>query len=189
MTDLLALALDFDARLEGREWGSPAEYYLIGDGEFTLLWTLLEHPADSLQTAWDQGKRAANAEALALITEGWRHLTLEEMAERHPDYFSDLLNEARARVADFDLPVDPEALMEDSWAEVLKTVAPAVMPVTLRTEVRNAVVIGRDGTQVYVIRERDGEPVALPTIPPEHITESRVPDYMHQFLNGKRPTE
>lgn len=193
--DLVEAARDLDARLDRRVWGSAAEVWVCTqEGWLHLDEIRIEgHPATMLQRAWDEGVRVPHPGSLALgmAVEGWRALTLDEVAEVEPEFYEQLLDEAKQRVTlSPDLDLDLEELAEDSWRAVTDSTPSGLLPENLRVEVRNCAVIGKDGTQVYVIRDRDGDgPTTLPTIGPEQIDEARVPAYMHMFLNRRRPEE
>jgi hypothetical protein len=186
MSDTLLLKLE--EFLEEDGWGLPARLFSIkgplAEPKIKPFADFQSHPCDILRDLWHSGARLPDgAVGLALVVEGYRHLKPEEL----PDATRmQLLAEARkAEVADEEI----ETAVQNAWMATVQGLSAADMPERLRKEVRNSVAVLDNGWQMYVIRDRGGEPEVLEPIPPHRLERSRVPHFMWLFLTNQEPTD
>ncbi|NUS02038.1 MAG: hypothetical protein HOV97_05685 [Nonomuraea sp.] len=187
-----ALLLELEEVLEESGWGRPAMFYVIEGTEdkpvFLPFAEIAGHPCDVLQGMWRSGARPSErAIGLALVVEGERHLRLEEFKEREPEGYQGIYETAAEKYAG-DLDVI-ETAVETAWREMCSEVSPASMPESRRVHVRNSVAVLHNGWTLIVNRDQGGDPEALDPVSPTRLTQSRVPDFMWQFLMGKEPVD
>lgn len=187
-----ALLLGLEKVLEEAGWDQVPRLYLIEGSEveptFRPFVEVVGHPCDVLQQMWHEGVRVPEATiGLALIVEGERHLRTAELEVRAPASYADLLKTA-AEQHGGDLDAIQVAV-ETAWTQTCAEVSPLSMPENFRVHVRNSVAVLHTGWTLMVIRDRGGDPEVLDPVPPKRLAESRVPDFMWQFLTGKEPVD
>lgn len=198
-SDALSKAmLLLESDLEARGWDQPIGVYAIGGtmedpilSKFPI--DVQAHPVELLQELWDHGVRIQpQAIGIAVSSEAWRYLTLDEMAERDPE-----------RYETFTKLVEPlfEGLSEEERRKRLaqsltqfqrtRLPGPASMPDSLRRELRSITAVFRTGEIASAMRDRGGEPrfdLYRPGDSKRAYT-GRVPEAMTKFLNNERPSE
>lgn len=184
------LLLGLEAVLEEAGWGQPARFYVIEGSEveptFRPFADIDGHPCDVLQGMWGAGARVPDgAIGLALVVEGERHLRVAELKERAPERYARIVEAAAEDYAAEEI----ETAVENAWSDVCFEVTPILMPDNLRVHVRNSVAVMHTGWTLTVIRDQGGDPEVLDPVPPRRLTQSRVPDFMWQFLAGKEPVD
>lgn len=193
--ELKKLLLLLENDLAARGWDQPARLYLIrgnpNSPHFELVADLFGHPCDVLQGMWDAGYRVPNdALGIAQAHEGWRHLTLEEVRQRSPRVYGQMLKAAQQLAPEDASDEDITAVIEKAWSSTIQNL-PRVseMPEDMRIEVRGVFAVFRDGTQMGMSRDRDDEPHVHEMQGPEWVSKARVPHFMYQLLNNQRPEE
>jgi len=184
------LLLGLEATLEEVGWGQPARFYVIEGTEaeptFRPFADIDGHPCDVLQGMWAEGIRAPEgAIGLALVVEGKRHVRLDELKEREPEQYARICKAAAEEYGEDEI----ETAVETAWVDTCFELSPILMPENLRVHVRNSVAVMHTGWTLTVIRDQDGEPEVLDPVPPKRLAQSRVPDFMWQFLTGKAPVD
>lgn len=178
--------------LEGAGWDQPAAIYFVSgdpnDPHLTLAATLLGHPVPAMQEIYDDGARVPdNVIGIALATEGWRHLQLEELEEVDPQMVAVMRAATKVLFPDHtDEELDGE--VKKAMGKLHQQVRPSELPSEMRVEIRNVFVVFPDGTSMGVIRDRDQEPKLTDFQSAEITLGGRVPDAMHHLLRGERPT-
>ena len=191
MSDSLLLGLE--GVLEQAGWDLPARLYVIEGTEveptFTPLAEVAGHPCDVLHGMWSEGVRVPEgAFGLALIVEGERHLNLDEFKERSPKGYEQIRAVAIEEFGDADEELI-QTVVQTAWTDMCAETSPLSMPEQRRVHVRNSVAVLQTGWTIMVVRDQGGDPVVLDPVPPARLQQSRVPDFMWQFLTGKEPVD
>lgn len=186
------LLLGLEGVLEEEGWGqSPRLYSITGtevEPEFAPFAAMGGHPCDVLHGMWLDGVRPPEgAIGLALTMEGERHLRIEEVAERLPEAYAKMRAVAIEEYGDDEEVV--RTAVEIAWKDLCEQVSPLSMPEDRRVHVRNSVAVLHTGWTIMVIRDQGGEPEMLKPVPPQRLSESRVPEFMWKFLTGKEPVD
>lgn len=180
--------------LDSVGWGlNNRIYHIVDDPEdptIRLAGELHCPPEVELTHMFDAGVRCPdNLLGLVVACEIVRHLTFEELVERHPDMVEKIA-ESWKRDKGTDLP--PEMIMFHAKNYYYDTMLPGLpspdeMPEHMQTDLRVLNVVLRDGTVIADMHARDQVEHSTSIAPPEIIDQTAIPGGMYLFLHGLRP--
>lgn len=173
---LLLLENDIDAL----GWDQPPRLYaVLGDDEdpyLELAFTFPEgHPVDHMRQMVAQGKFSPEVKGCVVATEGWRHPTMEDLQKT--DAWEVITRSARSANVPED-QIEEKGRMALEYANSM--MRPAENP--YRVEIRNVVVVMRDGRVFGVHRDRGSAAEVM-----EGKIGGRVDSAMQALLTGEWP--
>lgn len=177
---------------DAQGWDRPSQIYFITDTiEDPTLVLSGETPPGidvclSLQAGWDRGFRPPpSILGFVLMTEGWRHLEWEEVAERKPD----IVERIRTRYhEETGSTLSPDQLQDYYDRAVVPGLgAPSELPIEMRAEIRVSCAVLRNGDHVTMSYTRDKNDRAHHVWEKEKLRDQRVPAFLYMFLHGVRP--
>lgn len=177
--DKSMLILEGDLEVLG--WDQPPRLYaLLGeenDWRLELVTSMTGHPVEFMQMMVATGRFSDDVKGVAVATEGWRHIHWDEFKEKHPDTWEKI----QAVAETLGLPMDEaEKRARDMFHEACTQIRPSDSPE--RIEIRNLMVVMRDGRTMGVHRDRGSEAELMP-----NMGEGRVIDAMKATLTGEWP--
>lgn len=192
--------VQFDKHLEDEGWGKPPRYFagkavgdLVGDEGLIGFFPFLEidgHPSEVLKALVAEGVTIdpPDSAGIALVVEGWRHLTADELHRDQPEKYEQLFTIAAEESSTGDLE-EIQTLVQKGWSATVADLAAPTMPEELRKQIRNIILVLRTGIMLTLVRDRGGEPVLGEPISAERLPMSRVPHNMWQYLVGEPLTD